>query len=149
MTGSNHVVAGAIIAASVSQPVAAIPLALASHFVMDALPHYGDNTGRSWLSRHFHYILALDAFICAAFFLSILIIQPAHWLLLVICAAIAVSPDFLWLPYYLADLKGQVRHESRLAKLFKWIQWGERPWGIYIEIAWLIASIAVLITILR
>lgn len=149
MTGSNHVVAGAIIAASVSQPAIAIPAAFASHFVMDALPHYGDNTGRSWLSRHFHVILTIDAIICALFLLGLVIFQPASWLLLIICAIIAVSPDFLWLPYYLADLRGQVRPESPLARLFKWIQWGERPWGIYIEIAWLVTSLTIFLTIVR
>jgi hypothetical protein len=125
----------------------AIPMALASHFVMDALPHYGDNTGRSWFSRHFNVILGIDALICALFLIGLLIVQPANWLLLVICAVVAVSPDFLWLPYYLADLKGQMRHESPLARLFKWIQWGERPWGIYIEVVWLIASLGIFISI--
>lgn len=149
MTGSNHAVTGAIIAATLPQPAVAVPLALVSHFVLDALPHYGDNTGRSWFGRRFEMILLIDAILCSTFLLSILIVQPMHWLLIIICALVAVAPDLQWLPYYLADKRGETKHDTRYAKLFKWIQWGERPWGIYIEIVWLVASLALFVAIVR
>lgn len=126
-------VAGALIATAVAQPLAAIPLAFVSHFVMDALPHYGDNNNHSWLNRNFKYVLAIDLLLASAFITAILILQPASWFLLALCAIIAVSPDILWLPYFLADLRHQELEHSKLAKLLKWIQWGERPWGIYLE----------------
>jgi hypothetical protein len=37
--------AGAIIALAISQPLIALPLAFVSHFVLDALPHYGYGGG--------------------------------------------------------------------------------------------------------
>ena len=133
MTASNHVVAGALIATAVTQPAAAISLALASHFVMDALPHYGDNNNHSWLNRNFKYVLAIDLVLATLFIGAILVLQPASWILLALCAIVAVSPDILWLPYFLADLRHQEMEHSKLAKFLKWIQWGERPWGIYLE----------------
>jgi hypothetical protein len=45
MTATNHVITGAILVAAIKNPVVALPLALASHFVLDYLPHFGDKTG--------------------------------------------------------------------------------------------------------
>lgn len=133
MTGSNHVVTGALVAAVVHQPQLAIPLAFLSHFVLDALPHYGDNSDHSWLRTHFDKVLIVDACITTAFLVTLAMTQPAHWLLMIICGLVAVSPDILWLPYYIADRKGNPKEHGPVSRLFKWIQWGERPWGIYIE----------------
>jgi hypothetical protein len=135
MTGSNHVVAGALIATAVVQPAMAIPAALASHFVMDALPHYGDNNQNSWLNRNFRFVLAIDGLIMLSFFAAIAIMQPTSWPLLLLCAFAAVLPDAIWLPHYIADMRGQPIQPGPFARFSKWIQWGERPWGIYIEIA--------------
>lgn len=141
MSGSNHVLAGAIIAAAIPQPAVALPLAFLSHFVLDALPHYGDKNGRSWLGRHFDLILITDGIISAIFLSTVIITQPENWLLMIACAVVAVIPDLLWLPYYLADKRGRIKHHTRLAEFLKWIQWAERPWGMIIEIIWLIASL--------
>jgi hypothetical protein len=148
MTASNHVVAGALIAAAIPQAAIAIPLAFISHFVMDALPHYGDNDNHSWLNRNFKYVLGADLLFTAAFLFTLAVAQPVGWILLAICGLVAVSPDILWVPYFLADLKHEQREHSRLAKVLKWIQWGEHPWGIYVELAALGALITLLVTIL-
>ena len=147
MTASNHVVAGAVIAAAVPQAAIALPLAFISHFIMDALPHYGDNDNHSWLNRHFKYVLGVDLALTLIFLIGLLVLQPANWVLLVLAGLVAVSPDILWLPYFLADLKHQHKEHSKLAKLLKWIQWGERPWGIYIELAALAGLLAVFATL--
>lgn len=135
MTASNHVVAGALIAVAVPQTVAAVVLAFISHFVMDALPHYGDNNKHSWLNRNFKYVLLIDILLAITFLTALALFQPDNWMLYVICGLVATSPDILWLPYFLADLKHQKVEHSKVAKFLKWIQWGERPWGIYIEVA--------------
>jgi hypothetical protein len=43
MTLTNHLLTGAAIAKLLPSPVA-IPIAFASHFVLDALPHFGCKT---------------------------------------------------------------------------------------------------------
>ena len=144
MTGSNHLVTGALIAAVVPVPALAIPLAFVSHFVLDALPHFGDTNKHSWLNRHFNYILAVDIIVGLAFLLALAILQPLHWVLMLVCAAVSVSPDALWIPYYLSDRKGIELEHGRLSKLFKKIQWAERPWGIYVEVLWFVTGVFVL-----
>lgn len=145
MTASNHVVVGALIAVAIPHATFAIPLAFVSHFLMDALPHYGDNNKHSWLNRKFKYILLIDILIAIIFLISLAILQPSNWVLYAICGLVATSPDILWLPYFLADLKHQSKEHSKAAKLLKWIQWGERPWGIYIEISALAVLLAIFI----
>lgn len=149
MTGSNHVLAGALIAATVQQPAAAVSLALVSHFVMDALPHYGDSNKHSWLNRHFIYVLLVDGILAVGFIAALLFAQPIGWGLMLTCALVAVAPDAIWLPHYLADLRGQSKQHGRFARFSKWIQWGERPWGIYIEAVVLVAMLTVFIQIVR
>lgn len=134
MTASNHLAAGAVIATVVSNPLVAVPLAFISHFAMDAMPHYGDSSKRSWFNRHFQYVLIADLVTSLVLLSYILYLAPQNIILLTICAAVAVVPDVLWLPYYLADRKQKNREYSRVAKFLKWIQWGERPWGIIIEV---------------
>jgi hypothetical protein len=140
---------GALIAAVLPQPAVAIPLAFVSHFVLDAMPHYGDTNKHSWLNRNFKYVLAIDLVLSILFLSAIIALQPVSWVLLIICGIVAVSPDVLWLPYFLADLKHQELEHSRLAKFLKWIQWGERPWGIYIEGIFLVGVSAVFLGVVR
>lgn len=53
---TNHVLSGALLGAAVRSPAAALPLGVASHFALDAVPHWGQ-----WLSRsHFLRIAVAD-----------------------------------------------------------------------------------------
>ena len=149
MTGSNHAVTGALIAVAVPQAAIAIPIALASHFVLDALPHYGDTNQHSWLNRHFKYVLTIDIAITTSFLVTLAIWQPSHWVLMVICALVSVSPDLIWIKYLWADHKGIDNEHGAFARFSKWIQWGERPWGIYIEIFALVGLLSIFADVVR
>ncbi|HEU5426962.1 MAG TPA: metal-dependent hydrolase [Actinocrinis sp.] len=53
---TNHVLSGAVIGAAAANPAAALPLGVASHFALDALPHWG-----KWLSKsHFLRVAVAD-----------------------------------------------------------------------------------------
>ena len=52
MTASNHAATGALVAVAVSQPYIAVPLALAAHFAMDGIPHFGLGRGLGILERN-------------------------------------------------------------------------------------------------
>jgi hypothetical protein len=53
---TNHVLSGAAIGAASGRPAAALPLGVASHFALDALPHWG-----RWRSReHFLRVAVAD-----------------------------------------------------------------------------------------
>jgi hypothetical protein len=48
---TNHVLSGAAIGAVVARPEAALPLGVASHFVLDAAPHWGGWEGEEHFLR--------------------------------------------------------------------------------------------------
>lgn len=53
---TNHVLCGAAIGVAVARPAAALPLGVASHFALDAMPHWG-----RWESRrHFLRVAVAD-----------------------------------------------------------------------------------------
>jgi len=53
---TNHVVSGALIGAVTRRPAAAFALGVASHFVLDAVPHWGDWNNE----RHFLHVAVRD-----------------------------------------------------------------------------------------
>jgi hypothetical protein len=56
MLVTNHVLSGAVIGAVVRRPALALPLGIGSHFVLDAVPHWG-----KWDSdRHFLRVAVVD-----------------------------------------------------------------------------------------
>lgn len=143
MTATNHAVTGAVIAIALQNYWVALPAALISHFALDILPHYGyANTSRS-VPPQFLRILVTD--ICLVFILLIwlLVLFPSQWYLAVGGALLAMSPDVMWIPYFLSNLRGNYRPLSKLANLHKRIQWAERPWAIWIELLWLVLFLSI------
>jgi hypothetical protein len=140
LTATNHVVAGAVIVALIDKPLIALPLAFASHFVLDALPHFG------WKERDqkFLYILAADMGFAASILISIAFLQLPQWPWLIAGGIVASSPDLMWLYYLVYELKGQKKKLGPFAAFHSKIQWGERTWGILLEIPWLFAGLIIL-----
>lgn len=137
MTATNHVLTGAMIGLTVQQPAAAIVLALISHFVLDAIPHFGDlHKWTKRTSRHFKLVLAVDASLSLAILVLLGFVQPANWVLAVVCAITAASPDLMWLPHYIDDLKGRAsKHFNIVENFHSKIQY-EWPRGIVVELLW-------------
>lgn len=96
MTATNHALSGALIGLSITQPAIALPLALASHFVLDAIPHLGlDEYGGHWKARKiFKWMLILDALFLAVVMIWLYVINAS--LLAFACLFLAGSPDFIW-----------------------------------------------------
>jgi hypothetical protein len=131
MTVTNHVLSGALIGSLLPLPLA-IPVAFASHFVLDALPHYGIKQKKRNRSRSYRSILLGDSLLGIGLSLSMLVM---HQWTLFIPALAAYSPDIMWIFYYLRqghDL--YLRPTNRFFKFHQSIQRYERPWGIYIEL---------------
>lgn len=134
MTGFNHTLAGSIIAVLVPAPF--VPLvAFMSHFVLDAVPHFGnlswapDHGDRSF-SRKFVLLLIGDAIGCFASLFFAWWLFPDKWLIITIGAFFAAGPDFLWL------IDGKIKWLKPFFRFATWIQWGERPWGWTLEIVY-------------
>jgi len=138
MTGFNHVLVGLTIAVVTREPILAPVAALLSHFVLDALPHFGDDRIILW-EREFMRLIVLDAVLC---FLALglgLLLFPQLWWLLMLCAFAATLPDWLW-PLH---LRYNLQHP--FFDIHAKIQWGERPWGLWVEIPFACVLVALLV----
>ena len=71
---TNHVLSGALIGAVVRRPVPAFAAGVASHFVLDAVPHWGD-----WGSiRRFLQVAVPDGLISLAAMGTLAALAPAE-----------------------------------------------------------------------
>ncbi|MFZ1249277.1 MAG: hypothetical protein WAQ24_03060 [Candidatus Saccharimonadales bacterium] len=131
MTGFNHALVGGLIGKFVPWPLG-IPLALASHFVLDMLPHYGiphHTRDNSWFWKVFFIV---DFF--AAIGLGVWALWNNHYAIY-ICGQIAVLPDFVWVAHVVKHRSFSLTHaNSRYERWHKRIQRYEFPGGIWIEL---------------
>ncbi len=147
MTATNHAVFGALTVAVVSNPLLALPLALASHFALDALPHFGAHAVAEPNSKEFNGILLTDAFLTTAFILIVTfagIRAGWTWWLLPLGAILGALPDLMWVKHYQNDLHEEEKQWDRMRSWHKRIQNWELSWGWTIEIVWFVITVAVL-----
>lgn len=146
MRAINHAVTGALIGLVVGEPAVAVPAAVISHFVCDAIPHYDDDqTDKSWVkTRRFRNLLVIDAALCIGLVAVLAAGHPVHWLLAAICAFAAAAPDLMWLPRFLLVRQGKKYTQKGFAVFAGRIQWFARPIGAVVEVAWLLGGIVLL-----
>jgi hypothetical protein len=131
MIGFNHAAVGGFTGVFLPLPIA-IPAAIASHFVLDMLPHYGiPHTRRN---EHFWRLFGITDFIVSWLLLGGTPLHRGHYAIF-LCALAAASPDFIWVARIMRTKSFDLsQHKSRFAKWHASIQHWERPWGIFIEI---------------
>lgn len=152
MTATNHALTGAVIGLVAGNPWIAVPAAIASHFVCDALPHYGHGRGSGeWFrSSFFKRMLAVDTACCFLIAGLLFADRPLHWLLAIVCAFLATSPDFYWIGKFRQALHGEPVKQSQGFGYFAGvIQWFQKPIGAAVEAAWFVALAVLLAPFLR
>lgn len=135
MTLTNHLLSGSVIAKVAPLPIA-IPLAFASHFVLDALPHFGypNIEARIRHLRQFRIVVFIDSLVAIA--ISTWLISNGHSLWFAV-GLIAYSPDLLWIYRFIVEERfGTVKPTkgNRFIQFHRNIQRYERPWGALVEI---------------
>ena len=131
MTGFNHGLTGALIAAYLPLPVA-LPVALASHFILDTLPHYGIPHSRRNKSKFWKVFFTIDTL--ATLGLALYAIFDHHFILFLGGLA-GVIPDFLWVGKVVRTRSFDLsEHSNWFTRWHASIQKLERPWGLWIEI---------------
>lgn len=131
MIGFNHALSGGLIGKFIPWPLG-IPLAFASHFVLDMLPHYGIPHHRRDISRFWKIFFILDFF--ASIGLAVWAIGNHHYAIYA-CGQAAVLPDFVWVAKVLKYRSFHLgHHNSRYEKWHIRIQRFEYPWGIWLEL---------------
>lgn len=124
----------------------AVPAALASHFICDAIPHFkfqGEDA-QTLRQRFFVIYLLAEAGLCGLLVLALGLAQPLHWVLAAICAFVAASPDLLSIRKFVLMRQGKPWRPTWYGKFAGGIQWFERPIGLVVELAWLVAVVAIL-----
>lgn len=151
MTAINHALTGAVIGLVIGEPLIALPAALASHFVCDAIPHFGSTVSPTKRLRtsNFRNYLILEFCLCVLLVLCLAIFQPQHWFLAAVCGFLATSPDLLWMNKYLKLRHGKQWKRNAYEKFAAGIQWFEKPIGAVVEAAWFVAAIIILVPFFR
>jgi hypothetical protein len=143
MTATNHVLTGSVFVAATAAHVPlwiSLPAAFLLHFVLDALPHFGqrgeENEARS-LKRH-KWTLPLDAGLAATVLITIFVARPEHYLAIIAGGVLCAAPDLWSFTRFVRFLKrGDASYNKDwFAQFHHRIQWGERLWGAWIELAW-------------
>lgn len=136
MTTSNHIYAGAVLAMAVQHPVAGMVAALGSHFLLDALPHYGrkgEEAVISWFRYKATWVVEGLNVVGVPLLIYLLWGQP-WWVFG--AALLAIAPDAVWIfRYFYYERHGIQASKSLITRIHNNIQWGERPWGAFVEVA--------------
>jgi hypothetical protein len=149
MQAINHSLTGALIGLTVADPVVAMPLALASHFALDSIPHFGNHSKLTITSRRFIALLVVDGLLCLGLVALLAYNRPVHWFVAIICAFLAASPDLLSFNHFRKALQNKSWAPNFYHHFAKKIQWFEKPIGIVVEAVWFIAFIFCLSIFLR
>lgn len=131
MTATNHALTGAIIGAFLPLPLA-IPIAFASHFILDALPHYGIPHKLRNTSLRYRLIVLGDTIVALS--IAAVAIIYRRWNMEIV-GWIAYSPDITWVFHYFRHGKNlQFKTMNKFMDFHRSIQRYERPWGIIVEL---------------
>lgn len=135
MTGTNHALTGAVIAGAIGNPILALPLAFASHFVLDSLPHFGEDVHP--LSKFTKKVWFIDFVLLSSLMLFLVVTQ--NWLLFA-GAFVAISPDFAWIyRFVFKESLGKIKPApmNRFNSFHSGIQKYETKLGIITDVVWL------------
>lgn len=137
MTATNHALSGAVIGLSITHPAIALPLAFASHFVLDVVPHFGlEKFTGYWKQKElFRKFILTDALLLCLFFVFLLFAKAP--LLVFACVFLACLPDTAWAYRYIFyDKFGRLKPRP-MNRFNKWhvdIQTHSLK-GIYLEVS--------------
>ncbi len=150
MTAINHAITGSIIGLTISNPFIAVPLAFISHYFLDLIPHYGtkQDNDKFIKSKYFKTFLCVDILLCIILAIVLFIIKPTSYLIVILCAFIATSPDLVNLKKFILINQNKNYKPGLLYRMSAFIQWFEKPIGLIVEIAWFLASGFILVELL-
>lgn len=148
MLETPHVAVGIAIASKIPNPLLAIPLALASHFILDMTPHWNPHINREikklgYPTKKSLNIIRADSLIALVMGLTIAyqaIPNSMQAFNVLACSFFAVLPDVVEIPYYFFRRKDFI--------VEKWITWQKSiqndvaPWlGLTVQAIIVIASL--------
>jgi hypothetical protein len=127
----NHALTGVILGHAVQNHWILVPVALASHLVLDAIPHFG-HPESSLRSRRWHLTGLFDGLATCVLLLLVCLMWPTMRPHLLLGAFMAVLPDLFYVPEILL----QRRVTGWFGRWHHRIQWGENPTGWLVDAGW-------------
>lgn len=135
MTLTNHTLAGAAIAKFLPLPLA-IPLAFASHFILDSLPHWGFESVEHEREHMRLYLSVVISDFITTVIIGIWLVNSGHltWLLV---GLVAYSPDIVWIYRFIVKEKFGKLYPTKgnvFIQFHKSLQRYESYWGSAVEL---------------
>ena len=120
MIAANHALTGAFVATAIKQPAIALPAAFVSHFVCDAIPHFGVDL--KFGSSSMYRWLTIDGTLTVGFAILLILLGVENPILLAVSGFVAMSPDLAWLYYGLKGKHGDLSKYDFISKFHSKIQ---------------------------
>jgi hypothetical protein len=138
MTALNHALTGAAVAAAINKPILALPAALLSHFVIDAVPHWNYKL-KPHIARR-QLVMLADLALSLGLLLFLAITVDANPWLIIAGGLLGILPDTMWLRFFITgrpSISGNPKRLiNRLRQFHHWIQWSETARGFFVELLW-------------
>ncbi len=137
MLAINHTATGAILGITLRRPELIVPIALISHFVLDVIPHHGNDIRFVRGHKRYNQKVALDGLASILLGLLLCLAAPHYTGVIVIGAFFAVLPDLFW------PIALYITEDNFFWAFFRFhknIQTSETPEGIRMEIVWGVLS---------
>lgn len=147
MLETPHVIVGAAIASKIPNPYIALPLALASHFVLERVPHWNPHLNTEFekygkVTRQSTAIVVADVILALSFGIFIAstkLPDTSHFLTILLACFFSVLPDVVEGPYFFLGLKSKAM--KKWIKMQKAIQVDTGPfWGLFTQVATILAA---------
>jgi len=111
-----HVIVGAVIATKIQNPALSLPLAFASHFVLEKVPHWNPhlNTEKrkfgkvTWTSTKIVIIDVVCSLIIGTYIASNVLPDYLHFITIMFACFIAALPDIVEGPYFFLNFESKV-----------------------------------------
>jgi hypothetical protein len=110
-----HVIIGAAIATKIGNPALSLPLAFASHFILEKVPHWNPHLGTeknnfgkvSNKTTIFVTLDSLTALLIGTFIASRALPDTRQAAIVLIACFLSVLPDLMEAPYFFLNMKGK------------------------------------------
>jgi len=142
---------GAVIALLVREPALAVPLSFFSHYVCDAIPHFGgpdDDEKPDLFTKKFSIILGVDFLVAVSIMVVLGFLFPHERGIIWVCMVAAAIPDITSAYYrlYIEHIKKRKRHFDPISAFHHKIQWSQTYPGAFVEVIWFISMGAVILS---
>lgn len=146
-----HTLVGAAIATAIPDPRISLPLALASHFLTDYVPHWNphlhtEKTTLGHVSKKSLSIVVLDAglaLVAGLYIASRFLPDTTRFIVILTACFLAVAPDVVEIPFYFLNMK--VSWIEKLIAYQRAHQWNVPMfWGILTQVIVIIACLLVI-----